>query len=77
MLVEDSWQSRGVGTALIRRAVELAGEREFTALSGSTHPGNLRITRLLRRAGLRPTAQLLDGLLRVRVSLTQPVSAGH
>lgn len=77
VLVEDSWQSRGVGTALIRRAVELAGEREFAELSASAHPGNLRITRLLRRAGLRPTAQLVDGLLRVRVNLSQPVGAGH
>jgi GNAT superfamily N-acetyltransferase len=77
VLVEDGWQSRGVGTALIRRAVELAGERGFVELVSSTHPANLRITRLLRRAGLRPTAQLVDGLLRVRVSLTQPISASR
>jgi GNAT superfamily N-acetyltransferase len=77
VLVEDAWQTRGVGTALIRRAVELAGERELAELSASAHPGNLRITRLLRRAGLRPTAALVDGLLRVRVNLAAPVSAGR
>jgi GNAT superfamily N-acetyltransferase len=76
VLVEDAWQARGVGTALIRRGVELAGERGFAELSAAAHPGNLRITRLLRRAGLRPTAQLVDGLLRVRVQLTQPVTTG-
>jgi RimJ/RimL family protein N-acetyltransferase len=72
VLVEDAWQARGVGTALIRRVVEIAAEEGFDELTASAHPGNLRITRLLRRAGLRPTAQLLEGLLRVRVRLPDP-----
>ncbi|HWN34459.1 MAG TPA: GNAT family N-acetyltransferase [Pseudonocardia sp.] len=75
VLVEDTWQARGVGTALVRRAVELATEAGHLELSAVAHPGNLRITRLLRRSGLRPTAQLVDGLLRVQVTLRQPVTA--
>jgi GNAT superfamily N-acetyltransferase len=74
VLVEDAWQSRGVGTALIRRVVEIATEQAFVELSASAHPGNLRITRLFRRAGLRPTAQLMEGLLRVRVRLPEPTA---
>ena len=70
VLVEDSWQGRGVGTALTRRLVELAldgGLAEFTAVL----PGdNQRITRLLRRAGLRPQARMTDGMLHVRAGLT-------
>lgn len=77
VLVEDAWQSRGLGTALVRRAVELAGEAGHRELVAATHPGNLRITRLLRRAGLRPSAQLADGLLQVRVGLNQPIIAGR
>ena len=73
VLVEDTWQARGVGTALVRRSVELATEAGHLELSAVAHPGNLRITRLLRRSGLRPTAQLVDGLLRVQVTLRQPV----
>ncbi|HEY2205722.1 MAG TPA: GNAT family N-acetyltransferase [Pseudonocardia sp.] len=76
VLVEDAWQSRGLGTALIRRAVELATEAGHAELSAVAHPGNLRITRLLRRAGLRPTAQLVDGLLRVQAALPQPAGLG-
>lgn len=72
VLVEDAWQARGVGTALVRRAVELATESGWAQLSSFTHPGNLRITRLLRRSGLRPTARLVDGLLEVHVTLPQP-----
>ncbi|HEX4249377.1 MAG TPA: GNAT family N-acetyltransferase [Pseudonocardia sp.] len=75
VLVEDTWQARGVGTALVRRSVELATEAGHLEMSAVAHPGNLRITRLLRRSGLRPTAQLVDGLLRVQVTLRQPVTA--
>ncbi|HTK63478.1 MAG TPA: GNAT family N-acetyltransferase [Pseudonocardia sp.] len=70
VLVEDSWQVRGVGTALIRRAVEVATDAGWHELVAQAHPGNLRITRLVRRAGLRPSAQLVDGLLRIRVPLS-------
>jgi RimJ/RimL family protein N-acetyltransferase len=70
LLVEDAWQGRGVGTALTRRLVELAldgGLAEFTAVV----PGdNQRVTRLLRRAGLRPQARMADGMLHVRAGLT-------
>lgn len=77
VLVEDAWQARGVGTALVRRVMEIATETGRTELSASAHPGNLRITRLLRRAGLRPTAQLVDGLLEVRVTLRQAAASGE
>jgi RimJ/RimL family protein N-acetyltransferase len=70
ILVEDSWQMRGVGTALIRRAVEVATDAGWHELVAQAHPGNLRITRLVRRAGLRPSAQLVDGLLRIRIPLS-------
>jgi GNAT superfamily N-acetyltransferase len=72
VMVEDAWQARGVGTALVRRAVELSAESSWAELSVFTQPGNLCITRLLRRSGLRPTARLVDGLLEVHVKLAQP-----
>jgi RimJ/RimL family protein N-acetyltransferase len=70
VLVEDGWQVRGVGTALVRRAVDVALDAGWQELTATAHPGNLRITRLLRRAGQRPSAQLVDGLLRIRIPLT-------
>lgn len=69
LLVEDAWQGRGLGTALLRRLVELARDRQLEALSATAHVGHHRLTRLLRRAGLRPQAWIEDGLLQVRADL--------
>jgi GNAT superfamily N-acetyltransferase/ACT domain-containing protein len=69
VLVEDAWQGRGLGTALVRRAAELAAERGAAELSVVTPTQHMRITRLLRRAGLRPTAEIADGMLHVRAPL--------
>ncbi|MGH3788058.1 MAG: GNAT family N-acetyltransferase [Pseudonocardiaceae bacterium] len=69
LLVEDSWQGRGVGTALARRLVELARTDGFTELIAVSLAGNSGLTRVLRRAGLRPRGRLEGGVLRVRAAL--------
>jgi RimJ/RimL family protein N-acetyltransferase len=69
LLVEDSWQSRGVGTALARKLVELARADRLTELIAVSQVGNSRLTRVLRRAGLRPRGRLEGGVLRVRAAL--------
>jgi GNAT superfamily N-acetyltransferase len=69
VLVEDAWQGRGVATALVRRAVELAVEAGWAELTTVARPGELVMTRLLRRSGLRPSAQLVDGLIQIRAPL--------
>src|SRR5690349_11318047 len=55
VLVEDAWQGRGVGTALLRSVVETAAEHGFAELTGTVPAEGARITRLVRRVGLRPT----------------------
>jgi ribosomal protein S18 acetylase RimI-like enzyme len=75
VVVEDAWQCRGLGTALTRRAAELATEQGNDELTATTPTQNLRITRLLRRAGLRPTAEIAGGMLQVRAPLLSPAGA--
>jgi GNAT superfamily N-acetyltransferase len=67
VLVDDAWQGRGLGTALLRRLAETAVELGVIELTGTVPADGARITHLLRRAGLRPTAMRDDGTLRLSV----------
>lgn len=69
LVVEDVWQGRGVGTALARNLVELARGDGVTEIVALSQAGNSALTRVLRRAGLRPRGRLEGGALRVRASL--------
>ncbi len=69
LLVEDLWQGRGVGTALARNLVELARTGQLTEFTAVSRAGNGALTRVLRRAGLRPRGRLEGGALCVRAAL--------
>jgi GNAT superfamily N-acetyltransferase len=69
VLVEDAWQGRGLGTALVRRLADTAAEQGLVELTGRARAEDLGVPRLLRRAGLRPAAELTDGVLRLRAEL--------
>jgi GNAT superfamily N-acetyltransferase len=74
VLVEDAWQHRGLGTALVRRIAETALEHGLRELIGTVPADEVGITRLLRRAGLRPTAVSTDGTLHLSVPLSAPAA---
>jgi RimJ/RimL family protein N-acetyltransferase len=74
VLVEDAWQHRGLGTALVRRIVETAVEHGLRELTGTVPADDVGIARLLRRAGLRPTAVSTDGTLHLSVPLDAPAA---
>jgi RimJ/RimL family protein N-acetyltransferase len=69
LLVEDLWQGRGVGTALARKLVELARTDQLTEFTAMSRADNGALTRVLRRAGLRPRGRLEGGALCVRAAL--------
>jgi RimJ/RimL family protein N-acetyltransferase len=75
VLIEDAWQGRGLGTALVRRVADTAAEQGVTELTGTVRADNVRITRLLRRAGLRPRAEINDGTVLLRAPLRAPAAA--
>lgn len=74
VLVEDAWQGRGLGTALLRRIADFAIEHGLSELTGAARPDDVGVTRLLRRAGLRPLAEIVDGEVRLRAALPTPVA---
>ncbi|MEV6488708.1 GNAT family N-acetyltransferase [Actinoplanes sp. NPDC051633] len=55
LLVEDAWQRRGLGTALLRRLVAWAGRNEVAAVVAHTTAENTGMLRTLRRLGAEPT----------------------
>ena len=70
--VRDAWQDRGLGTALVRRAAEVAAEQGNEELEATTQ--NMQVVKLLRRAGLRPTAEITGWMLHVRAPLSPVVT---
>lgn len=69
VLVEDAWQHRGLGTALVRRIAETAVEHGVGELTGTVPADAAGITRLLHKAGLHPTAVPDDDTLHLRIPL--------
>jgi RimJ/RimL family protein N-acetyltransferase len=69
-LVDDGWQRRGLGTALLRRLVAWAEHEDFTGLVAHAAADNVAILRTLRRLGAGPAER--DGAM---VSVTMPVPA--
>jgi GNAT superfamily N-acetyltransferase len=51
LLVEDAWQRRGIGTALLRRLLAYAERAGLTAVVAHTGADNVAMLRTLRRVG--------------------------
>lgn len=75
LLVEDSWQGRGVGTALARKLVDLGRAERLAELTAVSQAADHTLTRVLRRAGLRPRGRWEGGAFHVRAALRTDVLA--
>ena len=69
VLVEDGWQRRGAGTALMVTLVHRARERRLSSLVADVLADNQFILSLLARVGPITTA-VVPGGYRIRISLT-------
>jgi RimJ/RimL family protein N-acetyltransferase len=72
ILVEDGWQRRGIGTALLRRLMAHAQRTRFAALVAHTAADNVAMLRTLRRLGAGPVER--DGAM---ASVTLPLPGRH
>ena len=72
VLVDNAWQGRGLGTALVRRVADAAAEQGLVELTGRARPDDLGVIALLRRAGLGPAAEITDGVVHLRAPLCSP-----
>ena len=69
VVVEDAYQSRGLGTLLLMRLSDYAREHGVVAFVASIHASNDRIMRFITRSGLRTESRIEAGLWEVRVYL--------
>ena len=67
LLVEDAWQRKGVGTALMARLAAIAAARGQRKLMAVSLPGRDAIYRTALRAGLAPDHPEEEGLLRITI----------
>lgn len=67
LLVDDAWQRKGVGTALMARLAVLAASKGVRKLMAVSLPGRDSVFRTARRAGLAPEPQEEEGLLRITI----------
>ncbi|MDX8034520.1 GNAT family N-acetyltransferase [Lentzea sp. BCCO 10_0856] len=68
LLVEDAWQRRGVGAALLGALASDARAAGYTELVAWCLPSESALVRTAARAGLEATTRREDGLLRVSIA---------
>jgi acyl-CoA hydrolase/GNAT superfamily N-acetyltransferase len=73
LVVVDSWQGRGVGTALMAQLCEVAQARGVSGFDADMHPANRPLVTMLQKCGLRVTVEQDGDRLRV-VSLFDTAS---
>ena len=69
VVVEDEYQSRGLGTLLLTRLADYAREHDVEAFVASIHLSNERIMSFIRKSGLRNESRIEGGLWEIRVYL--------
>jgi GNAT superfamily N-acetyltransferase len=67
VLVADSWQRQGIGTALLRRLIVVAADAGMRAVCAVTDADNEPMIRAMRKVGAR-TDQVIPGTVRLTVS---------
>ncbi|MFD1826871.1 MULTISPECIES: GNAT family N-acetyltransferase [Mumia] len=70
VIVEDAWQRRGVGTALVRRGARRARECGADEVVLVTQPGNDAILRTIGSAGFLARITRADATVRITVDVT-------
>ncbi|MBO8192621.1 GNAT family N-acetyltransferase [Streptomyces oryzae] len=75
LLVEDAWQRRGIGSALLRRLVAMASEARCESVYAVTHSSNTGMVAAMRGLGLPLDYQVEEGTLVVTAALTPAAMA--
>jgi RimJ/RimL family protein N-acetyltransferase len=69
IVVQDSYQGRGLGTILMDRLATYARTQGIHAFRATVHQDNARIMRFIRRSGLPTTSNVGRGMQEIRIGL--------
>lgn len=69
VVVEDSYQGRGLGTILLHRLVSYARDSGIKRMRAAVHTSNAQILRFVRRSGLPTQQRLRDGVWDITLHL--------
>lgn len=75
VMVEDGWQGRGIGTALLRQVLGAARDLDADRVVCLVQPGNLAMLRTVNAAQLRARIVSTDAHLTVSIPLTRQRTA--
>jgi RimJ/RimL family protein N-acetyltransferase len=70
VVVEDRFQSKGLGTMLLKRLTDYGGAHGIHTFAATIHHSNLKILRFLRHSGLPVDRRLDGGLWEVKVKIS-------
>jgi GNAT superfamily N-acetyltransferase len=76
LLVEDTWQRRGVGAELLSRLVAMAVEAECSSVYAVTQASNTAMVAAMRGLGLPLDYQVEEGTLVITARLGEAVVTG-
>ena len=76
LVVEDEWQRRGIGAALLRKLVELAAGAGRDSVYAVTRSTNTGMVATMRELGLPLDYQVEDGTLVITAALPTGADAG-
>jgi RimJ/RimL family protein N-acetyltransferase len=69
VVVEDAYQSKGLGTMLLKRLARYAQSQGIHTFAATIHHSNIKILRFIRHSGLPINRRLDSGLWEVRVRI--------
>jgi GNAT superfamily N-acetyltransferase len=76
VVVEDSYQSRGLGSALLKRLVQYSAAQGVRAWVAEINAENARMLRFIQRVALPATRRLEGGAWQVRIDISPAALAG-
>jgi acetyltransferase len=71
VLVSDSWQNRGLGTALLSQVVEVAKHERLGRVSAAILPENLEMQHVAQKLGFTLARDLEEGVVQAELRLSQ------